>query len=206
MKPIGSRFHVGPIRMHNRKFGPYLAAFNRILVSVMAPREPSAKPNRLRPAPAWPRSVFKEKNFVQWTMAPLETLYDVDRIVEAWGRMGMRVHRTPTLGQVCCGPPPCGGCMLKQGGWPRCFRQDTVLRAPRDDRQTDSVLRAPRNERTSDRQTDRQTNRLTDRQHFESAAEHRKGSHFLGRAGWGGGGKGAIDRCVCVPPSSRTPT
>ena len=40
-----------------------------------------------------PSSTFKEKNEVHWTPAPLETLLDVEAIVEAWGAQGMVVHK-----------------------------------------------------------------------------------------------------------------
>lgn len=42
-------------------------------------------------------SVFKEHNEVKWTPAPLESLLNVDKIVEFWRGRGLTVHRTPAL-------------------------------------------------------------------------------------------------------------
>ncbi|KAL3132707.1 hypothetical protein ABBQ32_009214 [Trebouxia sp. C0010 RCD-2024] len=42
-------------------------------------------------------SVFKEHNEVKWTPAPLESLLNVDKIVEFWRGRGLTVHRTPSL-------------------------------------------------------------------------------------------------------------
>lgn len=42
-------------------------------------------------------SVFKEHNEVKWTPAPLESLLNVDKIVDFWQGRGLTVHRTPAL-------------------------------------------------------------------------------------------------------------
>ncbi|KAL0032263.1 hypothetical protein WJX79_001439 [Trebouxia sp. C0005] len=42
-------------------------------------------------------SVFKEHNEVKWTPAPLESLLNVDKIVDFWRGRGLTVHRTPAL-------------------------------------------------------------------------------------------------------------
>ncbi len=38
-------------------------------------------------------SVSKERNEVTWTPTPLETLLDVDQLVEVWRQRGLIVHR-----------------------------------------------------------------------------------------------------------------
>lgn len=54
-------------------------------------------------------SVFKEHNEVKWTPAPLESLLNVDKIVEFWRGRGLTVHRVrltaPHITLVCHGLP-----------------------------------------------------------------------------------------------------
>lgn len=42
-------------------------------------------------------SVFKEHNEVKWTPAPLESLLNVDKLIDFWKNRGLTVHRTPGL-------------------------------------------------------------------------------------------------------------
>ena len=65
------------------------------------------------------RSTFKEKNEVQWTPAPLETLLDVEAIIEAWAAQGMVVHKAgfhhllvvaPAWNPTCRRPLGCSHC------------------------------------------------------------------------------------------------
>ncbi|KAK9810163.1 hypothetical protein WJX72_005905 [[Myrmecia] bisecta] len=42
-------------------------------------------------------SVYKEHNEVSWTPAPLESLLNVDKLVDFWRSRGLTVHRTPAL-------------------------------------------------------------------------------------------------------------
>lgn len=42
-------------------------------------------------------SVYKEKNEVRWSPVLLETLLDVNAIIEYWQPRGMVLHRTPSL-------------------------------------------------------------------------------------------------------------
>eukprot|EP00887_Chlorella_sp_A99_P002549 scaffold6.g2549.t1 len=42
-------------------------------------------------------SVFKEKNEVQWSPVPLDSLLDVEHIISFWRARGLVVHRTPEL-------------------------------------------------------------------------------------------------------------
>lgn len=42
-------------------------------------------------------SVFKEKNEVQWSPVPLDSLLDVEHIISYWKQRGLVVHRTPAL-------------------------------------------------------------------------------------------------------------
>lgn len=39
----------------------------------------------------------REKNEVRWSPVPLESLLDVDAIIDYWRPRGMVVHRTPSL-------------------------------------------------------------------------------------------------------------
>ncbi|KAK9785429.1 hypothetical protein WJX73_009533 [Symbiochloris irregularis] len=45
-------------------------------------------------------STFKEENEVNWTAAPLESLLDVDSIINFWRGRGLPVHKTPSLASV----------------------------------------------------------------------------------------------------------
>ena len=38
-------------------------------------------------------SVFKEQNEVSWTAAPLESLLDVDRLIDYWSTRGLVIHK-----------------------------------------------------------------------------------------------------------------
>ena len=40
-------------------------------------------------------SLLKEQNEVIWTPTPLETLLDVDQIIEAWRLRNLTIHRVP---------------------------------------------------------------------------------------------------------------
>lgn len=42
-------------------------------------------------------SVFKEHNEVSWTSAPLESLLNVDRLIDTWKAKGLVVYKTPAL-------------------------------------------------------------------------------------------------------------
>ena len=64
-------------------------------------------------------SVFKEFNKVQWSAMPLETLYDTDKIVAEWGRMGLQVWKTPPLQELPALVEP-------QNAFPRYCRQQLL--------------------------------------------------------------------------------
>lgn len=62
----------------------------RSFLRLMLSRQPAL------PLPA-ACSVYKEKNEVHWSPVPLDTLLDVDAIVDHWAQRGLVVHRTPAL-------------------------------------------------------------------------------------------------------------
>lgn len=47
-------------------------------------------------------SHLKELNEVTWTPAPLETLLNVDQIIEAWRLRNLTIHRVPRLTRRRC--------------------------------------------------------------------------------------------------------